>query len=77
MTRTEIERISRCPALPIYPPGNIVVPLPSIVSLTRQIRNMDVDVIHAHSPFIMGLAALQVGRRLRIPVVFTPSLRLP
>ncbi len=67
----EIERISRCPALPIYPPGNIVVPLPSIVSLTRQIRNMDVDVIHAHSPFIMGLAALQVGRRLRIPVVFT------
>jgi 1,2-diacylglycerol 3-alpha-glucosyltransferase len=67
----KMEQISRCPALPIYPPGNIVFPLPSIVSLTRQVRTMKVDVIHAHSPFTMGLAALQVGRRLDIPVVFT------
>ena len=28
------------------------------------------DVLHAHSPCLTGLAALQVGRRLKIPVVY-------
>jgi PEP-CTERM/exosortase A-associated glycosyltransferase len=28
------------------------------------------DVLHAHSPSLNGLAALRVGRRLRIPVVY-------
>lgn len=67
----KIEHVSRCRALPIYPPGNIVFPLPHIASMTRRVREMNVDIIHAHSPFTMGLAALQVGHRLGIPVVFT------
>jgi PEP-CTERM/exosortase A-associated glycosyltransferase len=28
------------------------------------------DVLHAHSPCLNGIAALQVGRRLRLPVVY-------
>jgi 1,2-diacylglycerol 3-alpha-glucosyltransferase len=67
----KMEHVSRCRALPIYPPGNIVFPLPNIASMIRQVKEMNVDIIHAHSPFTMGLAALQVGRRLDIPVVFT------
>lgn len=35
--------------------------------LARQLRP---DVLHAHSPALNGVAALMVGRRLRLPVVY-------
>lgn len=69
--KTTAEDIRRCRALPIYPAGNIVFPLPSLSSLYREAKESEVDIIHSHSPFTMGLAAIQVGRRLDVPVVFT------
>jgi PEP-CTERM/exosortase A-associated glycosyltransferase len=45
-----------------------------ISDLTRRVaevaRQTIPDVLHAHSPSLNGLAALRVGRRLRIPVVY-------
>jgi PEP-CTERM/exosortase A-associated glycosyltransferase len=38
-----------------------------LAEVARQTRP---DVLHAHSPSLNGLAALRVGRRLRIPVVY-------
>ena len=34
------------------------------------VRELAPDVIHAHSPALNGLAALQAGRRARVPVVY-------
>ena len=33
-------------------------------------RTFPFDILHAHSPCLTGLAALRVGRRLGIPVVY-------
>lgn len=41
--------------------------VPRIVEVARRER---ADLIHAHSPCLNGLAALQASRRLRIPVVY-------
>lgn len=45
-----------------------------VLGLTRQVealvRQHQPDIIHAHSPALGGLAALKIGRRHRIPVVY-------
>ena len=45
--------------------------LPYSAALLRQIRGMRFDVVHSHSPFILGGLAMWVARWLRAPVVFT------
>jgi glycosyltransferase involved in cell wall biosynthesis len=57
----------------ITPPGQPDFPLavPYRVNLFRDLRGREVDIVHAHSPFIMGRLALSVARRLRRPLVFT------
>jgi glycosyltransferase involved in cell wall biosynthesis len=35
----------------------------------RGVRDADVDVVHAHTPFALGIAALRLGRAADVPVV--------
>ncbi|MDP2325276.1 MAG: glycosyltransferase, exosortase A system-associated [Gammaproteobacteria bacterium] len=48
--------------------------LATIATLTTRVeqvaRDFRPDILHAHSPCLTGLAALRVGRRLGIPVVY-------
>ncbi len=37
----------------------------------KRIRKIDMDIVHAHSPFSAGSAARSVARRLGVPLVFT------
>jgi len=37
--------------------------------LPRAVRELDVDVVHAHTPFALGLAALRLARRTGAPLV--------
>ena len=46
------------------------VPLCSL-RFRRQMRHMDFDVVHAHSPFIAGHYARRIARRRNIPLVAT------
>ena len=41
----------------------------------RAVERFDPDLIHAHSPFVSGLAARAAARRLRVPLVFTHHTR--
>jgi len=41
-----------------------------------QIEALDLDVIHIHTPFLVGLAGLRAARKLRRPVVMTAHLDL-
>jgi PEP-CTERM/exosortase A-associated glycosyltransferase len=49
-------------------------PLAMIASTARRLHEVALatrpDIIHAHSPVLNAMAALRVGRRLRIPVVY-------
>jgi PEP-CTERM/exosortase A-associated glycosyltransferase len=54
--------------LPVLNQWDVVRTLvPRIVEIARREQ---VDVIHAHSPCLNGLAALQAGRKLGVPVVY-------
>ncbi len=45
--------------------------LPYSGPLLRQIRGLHLDVVHSHSPFLLGGLAMWVGRWHRLPVLFT------
>ena len=49
-----------------YRAGYPVVPI-----LTSQFKRMEIDIIHAHSPFTSMVIARQIRRKLKIPIVFT------
>jgi len=63
--------VYRVSSIPLYPPANIVLSMPSKRRLEELTKELGVDIIHTHSPATMGRAAAEVGRRLNIPVVFT------
>ncbi|MEE8638407.1 MAG: glycosyltransferase, partial [Candidatus Margulisiibacteriota bacterium] len=63
-------KILRLPSLPAtYPGYRLVFPYsPSIFSILKKER---IELIHAHNPFGVGLAALLLARRMRVPFVYT------
>lgn len=49
-----------------------VVPLPKRTKeLNEKIKQMDVDILHAHSPFFLGKYALKIAKKKKIPIVAT------
>ena len=44
---------------------------PFMPTLIKKLKSMDIDILHAHSPFISMTLARQLRRRLEIPIVFT------
>lgn len=63
-------KILRLPSLPAtYPGYRFVFPYsPWIFSILKKER---IELIHAHNPFGVGLAALLLARRMRVPFVYT------
>lgn len=45
--------------------------VPGSVSLIRTIKDLDLDIIHAHHPFLLGSLGKNLGRRWDIPVTAT------
>jgi PEP-CTERM/exosortase A-associated glycosyltransferase len=76
----EIECIDGYTFYRTLPTGSLLEQLPiahhvSVIrSLERRLETVchieQPDIIHAHSPALNGVAAIRVGRRLRIPVVY-------
>lgn len=50
--------------------NQLMVSLDTAARVEEVARRVDVDLIHAHSPALNGLAALKVGKRLGLPVVY-------
>lgn len=65
------EGIFRFPS--VRPPTNpdYSIAIPFFWGLGRTLRNLKIDLIHVHSPFIMGRVGVTQARRLGVPVVFT------
>lgn len=63
--------IYRFPSLaaPNYP--SFRIPIPVRPGLSRFVAGLGLDVIHSHTPFVLGRVARSLARRLRVPLVFT------
>jgi 1,2-diacylglycerol 3-alpha-glucosyltransferase len=57
----------------IAPPGHIDFPLavPYSAAHIRKIRDLGLDIVHSHSPFLLGGLGVWVARTLKLPLVFT------
>lgn len=45
--------------------------VPVMRGLTGKVKQLELDVIHTHTPFMLGWLGLRLGKRLGIPVVST------
>jgi glycosyltransferase involved in cell wall biosynthesis len=71
----EAPRIVRFPSVPAgtYPEFTLAVPWAP--RFARLVQSLDLDVYHAHHPFLLGPAARRWARRAGRPLVFTYHTR--
>jgi 1,2-diacylglycerol 3-alpha-glucosyltransferase len=50
-------------AIPVHPGMNLLV------------KNLELDIIHVHSPFTMGIVGLRYARKFNLPLIFTYHTR--
>ena len=68
-------RVLRYPSIPAATYPEFPLAIPFARRLAARVRELDVDVFHAHHPFLLGPAAARLARRLRRPLVFTYHTR--
>lgn len=62
----------RFPSLRVPTHHRYALPIPAVaVRLHRLIPRLDLQIIHAHHPFLVGPYARRLARRLGVPFVFT------
>lgn len=69
--------IERAPTLLAFgEQGEFRLSNPFLPRLRRRLRSFKPDIIHVHHPFWLGSLGLFMGRRLKVPVVYTYHTRL-
>jgi len=68
-------RVLRYPSIPVTTYPDFPLAIPFARRLAARVRDLDVDVFHAHHPFLLGPAAARLARRLGRPLVFTYHTR--
>jgi glycosyltransferase involved in cell wall biosynthesis len=68
-------RILRYPSIPAATYPEFPLAIPWVPGMAARVRGLDVDVFHAHHPFLLGPAAARLARRLGRPLVFTYHTR--
>lgn len=59
------------PALSLHRKLGITIPLMPEIFLETEMRKRNIEIIHVHHPSVIGNLAIHLGKRLKIPVVFT------
>ena len=67
--------VVRFPSIPAATYPEFALAVPWSPRIGRQVRNLDLDVFHAHHPFLLGPAARRLARRCARPLVFTYHTR--
>ncbi len=65
------DNIFRFKSLPAGAVPGFRLALPLSTSVFNRVKELDLDLIHTHSPFLMGWLGKLISRRLNIPLVFT------
>jgi 1,2-diacylglycerol 3-alpha-glucosyltransferase len=68
-------RIVRYPSIPAATYPEFVLAIPYSPRVAGLVAALDVDVFHAHHPFLLGPTARRLARRHRRPLVFTYHTR--
>jgi glycosyltransferase involved in cell wall biosynthesis len=68
-------RVVRYPSLPAATYPEFALAVPCSRRIARHVARLDVHVLHAHHPFLLGPAAARLARRLARPLVFTYHTR--
>jgi glycosyltransferase involved in cell wall biosynthesis len=63
--------VVRVPAVPAPTYPDFALPLPLDSMMTRKLLALELDVFHAHHPFLLGASARRLARASRRPFVFT------
>ncbi|MDR3646379.1 MAG: glycosyltransferase [Candidatus Babeliales bacterium] len=66
----DIYRID-CPIKFIYKKNHMAVPWRAEEAIFTALKNFGPDIIHSQHPFLLGFYALNVSKKLKIPIVFT------
>lgn len=69
--RDERPGIYRFPSVNSIIEPDYVLPVPISPRITSLIPKLHLDVIHSHSPFMLGVLALRMARRLSLPIIST------
>jgi glycosyltransferase involved in cell wall biosynthesis len=69
-------RVLPLPSLPATYPGYRLV-IPYSASAFATLKKEKIDLIHAHQPFGVGLTALLLAKRMRVPFVYTMHTLFP
>lgn len=67
--------VIRVPAVPAPTHPDFALPLPLSPDLARRLAALDLDVVHAQHPFLLGQAGRRLARRRGCPFVFTYHTR--
>ncbi|WP_031514659.1 glycosyltransferase family 4 protein [Desulfofalx alkaliphila] len=67
----EEPRVYRFFSIPSPTNKDFTLALPFSLGLWAKVKELNLDVIHVHSPFILGRVGAKYARRLGIPLVFT------
>lgn len=68
-------RVLRYPSIPATTYPEFPLAIPWAPAVTARVRALDVDVFHAHHPFLLGPVAARLARRAGRPLVFTYHTR--
>ena len=72
---TDTAHVHRYPSIPAPTYPGFSLPLPVSRRLYRIACDLDLDLVHAHHPFLLGPTARRLARRRRLPLVFTHHTR--
>jgi len=64
-------RVYRFPAIPSPTNKEFTLAIPFSLPIFKKIQELRLDIIHTHSPFILGALAAILCRIFKIPLVFT------
>ncbi|HJX85944.1 MAG TPA: glycosyltransferase, partial [Gemmatimonadales bacterium] len=67
--------VFRYPSIPAPTYPGFSLPLPVSHRLGRVARTLDLDLVHVHHPFLLGVTGRRLARRHRRPLVFTYHTR--
>ena len=67
--------VLRYPSIPATTYPEFPLAIPYAPAVTARVRALDIDVFHAHHPFLLGPAAGRLARRAGRPLVFTYHTR--
>jgi 1,2-diacylglycerol 3-alpha-glucosyltransferase len=69
------DRVIRYPSVPAATYPEFALAIPYSPRIAARARRLEVDIVHAHHPFLLGPVARRLARRLGVPLVFTYHTR--